>query len=504
MTVLGALLALGCVAEDPLVLVFPEDFQWGAATAAHQIEGGNTNNNWYQFETLERYEGDTEEPSGSAAGSWEGFESDLDLAAGLGLGHFRMSVEWSRLEPVRDSWDEAAFDRYLDILDGVRARGLEPSVTLHHFTEPIWVQDLSEEYCNEGPTDENLCGWTNPEVAEEFTEFATEVASRFGDRVDRWNTFNEPMVYLIGGYVFGSFPPGDVNLLTEDLLDDVVPVISGMLDGHAGAYHGVHGADLVDANGDGVTAEVGFTDAVVWFEPADPDEPEDLVAAAKAKSFYQYTFADPVINGLFDHDLDGTADELHPEWADTCDVLGLQYYNRTFLVGVSGFPVLEGLPCEAAIEEQYGVSPQDLGCPEPDENDQTQMGYEHYPPGLRFVGEEMAARYPSTQLRVTEQGIATASGERRAQSVVRHLAELHALIEGGANVDGYLHWSLIDNFEWAHGFGPQFGLFTVDYENQARLPTLGATVYSQIVRDGGIRESLLEAYGEGEMAPEPL
>ncbi len=503
MTAWGWLLATGCVADDPVVLAFDEDFQWGAATAAHQIEGGNANNNWYQFETLDRYEGATVEASGDAARSYELYEADLGIAAGMGLGHFRLSVEWSRLEPTRDAWDEAEFEHYREVLEQARARGLEPSVTLHHFTEPIWVHDLSSEGCQDGPRDDDLCGWTNPEVAEEFAEFATEVADRYGELVDRWNTFNEPMVYLIGGYVFGAFPPGDVNLVTQDLLDDVVPVLVGLLDGHAGAYQGVHAADLADADGDGVAAEVGFTDAVVWFEPADPGEPDDVAAAEKAKAFYQYTFADPVIDGLFDHDLDGIADESHPEWAETCDVLGLQYYNRTFVVGVSGFPVLGGLPCERAIEEQYGLDPQDLGCPEIDDNDLTQMGYEHYPAGLRLAGAELAARYPATPLRITEQGIATRSGERRAQSIVRHLVELHALIAEGAPVDGYLHWSLIDNFEWAHGFGPRFGLFTVDYETSARLPTLGATIYADIVRHGGIRQSLLDTYAEGALAAEP-
>lgn len=500
------LLLLACSgkdAEDPLVSTFPEGFVWGAAGAAHQIEGGNTNNNWYQFETLPAYAGKTAAPSGEAVRGYERYEEDAGLAADLNLGLYRLSIEWSRVEPEKDVWDEAEWDHYRAVLESVVARGMTPMVTLHHFTEPIWTYDLEDPDCAAGPSDTNLCGWTNPEVALQFAEFAHAAGTRFGDLVDEWTTFNEPMTYVIPGYVSGGFPPGKVNLTADAIVDNVLPVVAGMADGHALAYRELHLVDGFDADGDGDPAEVGFTNAMAWIEPLDPLNPEDVAAADRVQALFGYAFPDAVITGLMDDDLDGVPTVSHPEWANTVDQLGYQYYFRFAVKSAPGFPPLDALPCDPVLLEAMGMSPSAIGCPEPDPDNVTQMGYEHYPPGLRLLGEALMERYPGMPLRITENGIATTSGQRRAESIVRHLEELDALLDIGAPVDGYVHWSLTDNFEWAEGFTPKFGLYAVDLATYERSPTLGAEVYARIARDNGIRQSLVEAYGgTGPLSPE--
>ncbi len=493
------LVACDTATENPLLYTFPEGFRWGAAGAAHQIEGGNTNNNWYQFETLPEFAGKTAEPSGNAVDGYARYEEDADLAASLGAGvTYRLSIEWSRVEPSRDAWDEAEWQHYRDVLEALVARGVVPMVTLHHFTEPIWVQDLADLDCAAGPTDANLCGWTNPDVPAEFAEFAHEAATRFGDLVDEWSTFNEPGGYLLSGYLGGAFPPGYLTISKTGIAERVVPVAEGLFDGHVAAYHAVHEADVVDADADGAAAMVGFTNSIQWIVPVDEDDPADVAAADRIRSLYAYIFPDAVISGLMDRDLDGVPEEAHPEWAGTVDQLGYQYYFRMYVKAEDGFPPVDAVICDRTILELLGLSPASFGCPEPHPDDVTQMDYEHYAAGLGLLAPALAERYPGVPLRVTEAGIATTTGRRRAESIVRQLAGLSDAIAAGAPVDGYIHWSLTDNYEWAEGFRPRFGLWTVDLDTYERTETEGAEVLRTIIADGGIRQSVWDTYGEGE------
>ncbi len=494
-------LFLACAPEpeaDEILYAFPEGFRWGAATAAHQVEGGNTNNNWYQFETLEAFAGKTDAPSGEATRFYSMYQSDFELLEEMHADVFRLSIEWSRVEPSRDTWSEEEWTHYREVIQALRDRDIEPMVTLHHFTEPIWVQDLSRLDCEGGPVDDNLCGWTNPAVPEEFAEFSAEAATRLGDLVDEWTTFNEPGGYLLSGYLGGAFPPGYSNLTAQSAIDNVLPVMAGLATGNALAYDAVHLADTTDAEGDGITARVGFTNSIQWIVPLDEDNPDDVAAAERIQSLYGYSFPDAVILGKLDGDLDGIPEEDHPEWANKCDLLGYQYYYRMPVKYQPAFPPVEAIPCDASVLEALGFSLSDFGCPEPHPDDITQMGYEHYSPGLGLLAEPLASRYPGVPLRVTEAGIATTTGRRRAESIVRQLVGLHAAVEAGQPVDGYIHWSLTDNFEWAEGFRPRFGLWSVDYDTYARTATDGATVLGQIAAENGIRRSVYEAYGVGE------
>jgi beta-glucosidase len=169
-----------------------------------------------------------------------------------------------------------------------------------------------------------------------------------------------------------------------------------------------------------------------------------------------------------------------------------------YVISLPNFPPVEAVPCDATMLGLFGLDPAVLGCPDVHADDVTQMGYEHFSPGLGLLAPQMAERYPGTPLRVTEAGIATTSGQRRGESIVRQLAGLSEAIEAGSPVDGYIHWSLTDNFEWAHGYHPRFGLYTVDLDTFERTPTEGVDVFAQIIADNGIRRDLWEKYGEGD------
>lgn len=505
------LLAAACSSSAELDgLPFPTDFRFGAATAAHQIEGNNTNNDWWQFETLPEFEGRTAEPSGGAAGGYERFEGDAQLAADLGLSVYRMSIEWSRVEPQRGVFDEGALAHYRRVFEALRARGLAPSVTLHHFTSPIWVQDMRDLDCADGPSDANLCGWSNSEVAVAFEEFAARVAGAYGDLVDEWVTLNEPNGLVISGYVLGVFPPTRMALSVAAAQEFAVPALRNTLDAHARAYDAVHANDTADADGDGEAARVGIAISMMHYEGAPADDPDvaaaNAGAAERARYLYNHLYPDALRDGTFDTDLDGEPDEDHPEWREKLDFLGFQYYARIFVVESGlGFPPLDLLPCVGSIDDFFGEGfAESLGCPAPQAPDWVEiMGYEHYPAGIAAIARDLAERYP-WDLVATENGIATRTGRRRAQSVVRHLAELQPLVAEGVPLRGYYHWSLIDNFEWVLGFEPRFGLYTVDYDTLSRTVTEGALTYGVIAAARRIPQNILDQYGAeaGPLEPE--
>jgi beta-glucosidase len=479
-------------------LVFPETFQWGAATAAHQIEGNNTNNNWYQFETLAKFKGKTRDVSGVAADSYVRFEEDVALAKGLGLNANRISIEWSRVEPKRDQWDEEAIAHYGAVIDAIVAAGMRPMITLHHFTDPIWVNDLSKSGdCDKSegqPVDDtNLCGWSNSEVRDEWVEFAAEMAKHFGDRVDDWITFNEPVGVLVSGYMYGVFPPGKTLVPFEKL---GLKVLRQMIDAHAGAYDAIHQADQIDADHDGKNAMVGFSQAVGLYVPADPNNGEHQLAARQAEYFLNFHFVDALIKGGLDTNIDEVIDEAHPSWKGKLDYLGLQYYFRA---PTSYFPLVKPFvfaPCLGQIDALLPGAGEMLGCPKVSPENLTTMGYEHFPQGIYELGKAFSERYAGLPLVITENGIATGNGKRRAQSLVRHLEWLHRLIEEDVDLRGYYHWSLLDNFEWAEGFSQSFGLHTVDYNTLERKANEGADAYQKILRAGGrISQELREDYG---------
>ncbi|MEZ4219767.1 MAG: family 1 glycosylhydrolase [Polyangiaceae bacterium] len=481
-------------------------FRFGAASAATQIEDDNSNTDWFVFTqpTSAGGLGKGKAFVGDASKGYTMAEQDVQLLVDLGLDSYRFSIEWARVEPKRDEIDEAALDHYSRFIDALLAAGIRPIVTLHHFSNPRWIHDPSDADCQNGPSDTNLCGFGHPqggpEVVAELEEHAKLLAERFGDRVDEWGTVNEPINYLLAAYGVGAFPPGKSTLLS--LLDQFVPVVRDYASAHARMYHAIKAADTIDADGDGEGASVGMSLSVAQWVPARANEPsedpEDVAARDRLVYVFHYLWVDAMLTGRFDSDLDGTPDEDQPTWKGTLDFLGLQYYFRAGVTAANGLvPVLALTPCFSNFDFGACVPPLDSSYCVP------AMGYEFWAPGLYEVLHAYSERYPALPLLVSESGIATEIGERRAENIVRSLEQIQRARREGVDVRGYYHWSLYDNFEWAEGFEPRFGLYQVDYSNYARKPTLGVDVLRQITSERRIPSTLAKRHGgTGPMTPE--
>jgi beta-glucosidase len=481
-------------------------FRFGAASAATQIEDQNPNTDWWAFTAPKEMGGLGKGVFvGDASRGYSKALDDVQLLTETRLDSYRFSMEWARIEPRKGEYDEAALAHYGALLDALRAAGVRPIVTVHHFSNPVWVDDPRDPTCAGGPKDTNLCGWGHPtggpQVVAAFEKFARLLAERFGDRVDEWGTLNEPVNYLLAGYGIGYFPPG--KSYVTDILGKLVPVVRDYLEGHARAYRAIKAADTKDADGDGVAAAVGLSLSVAQWIPArlgmPSTNPEDVAARDRVVYVYHHLVPDSIRDGTFDADLDGTPDETHDSWRGTLDWLGAQYYFRTGVTGQTGLvPVIEATPCFGSFDLGACLVPLDPTFCVPD------MGYEYVAEGLYEVLSDFGARWPDLPLVVSESGIATNVGARRAENVVRALEQIARARDRGVDVRGYYHWSLYDNFEWAEGFVPRFGLYRVDYATYARTPTEGATVLGRIAGARKLTIADRTKYGgSGPMTPEP-
>lgn len=513
-----ALILAGCGDDPPAPLTFGTSgslsdpsgvgsFRFGVATAATQIEDQNTATDWYLW-TQPIADGGLGKGTfvGDATRGYSRLMEDLGLVKGLGVDSYRFSIEWARIEPVKDQIDEAALAHYRTQLETMVAMGIRPVVTLHHFSNPVWVMNMREPGCPAGPTPTNLCGFGSaggPMIVAEMGAHAALLAQRFGDLVDDWGTLNEPLVYMLAGYGIGYFPPGKGDLLLN--LPGFVDAIRDYVAGHAAMYRAIKASDTVDADGDGNPASVGLSMSVASWSPSRRNmastEPDDLAAVDRIRYLMHYVFVDSIVNGTFDADVDGTPDEQHPEWANTIDWLGLQYYFRAGVSAdrpllpapISLTPCIGGFDtgsCLPALDPTYCVPT---------------MGYEGWSEGIEQILRDHATRYPALPLVVSEAGIATETGARRAENVVRVLESIARVRDEGIDVRGYYHWSLTDNFEWAEGFVPRFGLFTVDYASYGRTETEGATVLRAIATTRTLTTAQREAHGgTGPMTPDAV
>jgi beta-glucosidase len=382
---------------------FPDGFQWGTATAAHQIEGGNWNNDWWAFE--HQAGSGVLEPSGDACDSYHRWAEDADLVAELGLGTYRMSIEWSRIEPEEGEYSVAAIDHYRRVCDGFRKRGVEPVVTFHHFTTPRWLASRG--------------GWERPDTADVFARFCEWSAARLDGSMARACTINEPNIVSFMGWGMGMFPPGSTDIAK-------VPDVNAVfVDAHRKAV------DAIRASASGVP--VGLTLSMSEWTAVDGGE--------ATLERYRDQMEDVFLRAT-----------------EGDDFIGVQTYSRT-RVGPGGV---------------LGPEP---GVPT------LIMGYEYWPQSLeatiRHAWDVTGGKVP---VLVTENGIGTEDdGER--------IAYLNAALEGvlraiadGIDVRGYTCWSLLDNFEWAMGYGPHFGIVACDRTTFERTPKGSARWLSEVAR----------------------
>jgi beta-glucosidase len=415
---------------------FPDGFLWGAATAAHQVEGANTGNDWWEWE--HRAGSPVREPSGAACEHFSRYPDDISLLASTGLTTYRYSVEWSRVQPSEDEFDEAALDHYRLMTEKVIGAGLTPMVTLHHFTVPLW-------FARRG-------GWTSPTAADYFGRYCERVVRALGPDVNWWCTVNEPGNVAVGGYL-GAFgwPPG-----TRDY-GSWQAATRGLTGGHRRALAVVKSLQP--------SARVGATHGMQEWLPNQAARP----AVEQVRRMFEDEF------------LAASADD---------DYLGVQTYTRlpVQLARWLG-PATRALMATDAVRRRVlprliRASTSGFGSTASDEVRRTQMGYEFWPEAIGATLRRAASLHPDKDLVVTEHGIATADDTERVEFIRRGLVAVHDAIDAGLPVKGYIYWSLLDNFEWSLGYRPTFGLIGVDRQTQARQVHPSAYFLGEVAKTG--------------------
>ena len=434
---------------------FPTDFKWGIATAAHQVEGKNTHNDWWTWEQIDGHikNGHT---SGLACDWWKNAEADFDRAVRMGLNALRLSVEWSRIEPRPGEFDDSALERYSHMLRGLRERGIEPMVTLHHFTNPRWLAE-------EG-------GWENPETIKLFARFVHRVVEVLGQQCDLWCTINEPNVYSYLGYLEGIFPPGQSSLRTA------TRVVRHLMAGHAAAYREIHTVQP--------RARVGFAHNMIVFDPANARSPMDRRVARLADRAYNQAILTALTKGRWTLPVGlGLAWKLR----GTLDWIGLNYYTRDLVA-------FDPTQRQTLFSRRLHADDAEL----------LDGGYgEFYPKGL-FRCLQRLARL-GLPIYVTENGIPDNDDDQRPRYLLTHLHQMWHAIQLCYPVMGYYHWTLVDNFEWAEGWTLRFGLIELDPKSQARTPRRSAELYANIAQANAITPQSIDSYApelRAELLPE--
>ncbi len=468
-------------AIPPAIGNFPAHFLWGAAIAPYQAEGHLHGDDWYQWEN-----GLCQNCSGDHADDgpdfWDHYETDFANAQMMHNNTVRIGIDWSRVFPTAAQFasltpDPTAVQHYHDILASAIAHGLSPMVTLHHFATPTWLLDLTDL--------PNKRGWEDPMMIDAFAQFAGWCATEYGAQVDWWVTLNEPMVYIGAGYFGGAFPPGKALDITGGM-----QATWNMIDGHARAYDAIHANDIVDADGDGAPAMVSIAQHDRVFLPSNPMDPQAIRATTVMKYLLNTVFVDGIVYGTRDLNLDmqiaGPGEAADPTRMGRADYLGINYYGVSVVVPMgdeTNYPLI-GLPRQNDLDIQgFG----DLGPI-------TDFGWTIYPSGFRQVLDEAATYH--LPIVITENGLADLDDNQRPRFLIDHLYVLGKAIDDGIDIRGYYHWALMDNFEWASGYCPAFGLFHVDFGSPDRTRTAGegVEVYRRIIDANTVPPELFGIY----------
>lgn len=414
-------------------LAFPANFLWGTASSAHQVEGDNTNNQWWAFEQRPGaiWRGDK---SGRACDWWQNAERDFDLMQQMGLNAHRMSIEWSRVEPRPGVFSHAAIDRYRELLQGLRSRGIEPMLCLHHFSNPQWLEAGG--------------AWERSETIARYLRFVRFTVGALADLNSMWLTINEPQVYTNHAYLEGIFPPAKKDLLAG------IKVYRHMLLAHGLAYQEIHRLQPA--------ARVGTASALRAFKPLRPTHAGDQFAASLVKYLSEDAWTIALRTGVL---LPPYGGGYHGALKDAFDFVGINYYTRS-LIRFSPNPA--------------HVFGERMHMPGGELSDSGRDGpYSWYcPEGLYDLCCELSRL--GKPIYVTENGLPDADDDQRPRWLTGHLKAVHAAIQRGADVRGYYHWTFTDNFEWAEGWGLRFGLVEVDPETQTRTLRPSGALYRRI------------------------
>jgi beta-glucosidase len=442
------------------MIEFPQSFLWGTATSAYQVEGspladGAGPSIWHRFSHTPNLVADGA-TGDVACDHYRRYRDDVAIMRDLGTTAYRFSISWSRVLPSgRGAVNAAGLDFYERLVDALLGAGIEPMVTLYHWDLPAALDDLG--------------GWLNPDVAHWFADYAAAVFARLDGRVKLWATLNEPWVVTDGGYLCGELAPGHRSRFEA-------PIAS---------HH------LLRAHGEAVRAyrsagrhRIGI---VVNLEPKYPasESDADRAATLRADAYMNRQYLDPLFRGRYPAEIRELFGDAWPAWpADDfgvinqpIDFLGVNYYTRNVTRADPQAWLLHAAPVRQT-RATY-----------------TETGWEVCPPALTDTLVWVKERYGDVPIYVTENGAAffdppVVEGNRladplRVDYLRRHISAVHAAIARGVDVRGYFVWSLLDNFEWSHGYSKRFGIVHVDFETQKRTPKDSALFYARVIASKG-------------------
>jgi beta-glucosidase len=459
---------------------FPQDFLFGVATAAYQIEGaahedGRTDSIWDAFSrvpgaVVDAHNGDV------ACDHYHRYADDVAMMADLGMQTYRFSTSWSRVRPDGGPVNPKGIDFYSRLVDSLLEKNIKPWLTLYHWDLP---QALEEKG-----------GWVNRDTAYRFAEYALDVHAALGDRVDAWTTLNEPWCSSFLSYIGGEHAPG----------------IQDPEKGLAAGHHLLlaHGLAIQELRKADAGLQLGITLNLTVPDPVDPSSEADVNAARIVDGQFNRFFLDPIFRGSYPDDL--RADLAHLSWehnihegdleiiSTPIDALGVNYYHGE---AVSAQPPADAQMSTMAPSERPKRSPfpategvfwhkRDLPV--------TAMDWEVQPEGLTRLLRRIQDEYTGStvKLYVTENGAAyndvveedgSINDADRSEFLSLHLDAILDAIEEGVNVYGYFYWSLMDNYEWAWGYHKRFGIVRVDYDTLTRTPKRSALDYKRIIAD---------------------
>jgi len=402
------------------MIKFPQDFLWGAATSAYQVEGDNVNSDWWQWEKDTRRKN-----SGLACRHYQFYEQDFELAKSLNHNAHRLSIEWSRIEPQEGKFIEAELKHYLDVILTLRSRNIEPVVTLHHFTNPIWFSKSG--------------GWENRRSVARFLRYCDFLTRSLAKYIHYWITINEPWVYISHAYIFGVWPPKVKSYLKAKVVEN------NLVSAHIKAYRLIH---KIYKELNILEPSLSIAQNMLSFVPCTQNLKNRFAAFLRDK-WYNLGFLDRIMR------------------YKTLDFIGVNYYARQLVeLQKWGIANLAGDVCK---NNHHPVK-------------KNSLGWDIYPQGLYEI--LLKLKKYDLPIIITENGICTLDDNLRWDYIYAHLKNIHLAMEKGVPVTGYLYWSLMDNFEWDKGFGPRFGLIDIDYNTYKRTVRQSAIKFGQVCKTG--------------------
>lgn len=404
------------------------NFLWGTATSSHQVEGGNFNNDWWLWEKMGKIK--THDSSHPSCDHYHLYKEDFKLIQFLNNNAYRFSIEWSRIEPEEGKFDEKEIEHYIDMLEELKKLNIEPILTLHHFTIPIWFY--------------NKDGFLNEEAPKIFGRFIKKVAPYFKKYVKYWITINEPIVLAVLSYIFGWWPPGKKSFKLG------LKVAKNLILSHMEAYKIIKEEDS--------DSQVSIAHNMELFYPAS-NFFADKIVANYINELYNYKILDSLIEGVIKKPFG--KNEVISDLKNSLDFIGVNFYTRAF-VKFHPFKIFAEKKRKDAVL--------------------TDFGYEYYPEGLYEI--LMSLKKYNKKILITEHGIADKEDKLRKDFLIKAIDSVKKAKNDGLEVFGYMYWSLMDNFEWIEGYSMKFGLFEVDFKTLERKPRESAYLYRDLCQKG--------------------